>query len=257
MKITIALLCGCKFKKKTITRAVVFLVSFFVFVTCNMLLVAQVKLSADVTTRQLYNDKVIRIEKQMFFSSNGNLVVHYTYPQEYYMITNSFGEASIYQPDVNEVVQINDKSLSSQNEFIMLFLTPAYRDLNLTNIGFVLNDMQKDGGRIVKTFYPEKKSDTIFAKAVVVSEKNNPIYSAFYNKDDKILKKTYYSDYVTYPNISFPSVITQISYDLVKGDSVIKKEEYKNIKTKDFNNNALFEYKVPKNAKRVEPYKKK
>ena len=230
------------------------LLPFFVCLAVyNGDLFSQTKLSADVTIRQLHQNKVIRVEKQVFFTSNGNLVIHYTYPQEYYMITNSLGETSVYQPAANEVMNINDKSLSSQTEFFTLFMTPAYSDLNLTNLGFTLQGIKKDGSNIVKTFIPTQKADKEISKATVVCQKDKPIYSAFYDKSGKVLKKTYYTNYVTYPNISFPATITQISYD-TKGDSVIKKEEYKNIKTNNFSKDALFDYKVPKGAKRVNPY---
>ena len=68
-----------------------------------------------------------------------------------------------------------------------------------------------------------------------------------------VSKKTYYSKYVVLPNLTFPTVITQIAYDS-KGDSIVKKEEYKNIRTKDFPDESLFNYRVPKGAKLVSPF---
>ena len=78
------------------------LLPFFFIVLCGSA-VAQSRLSADVTVRQVHKGKAMRVEKQVFYSSNGNLVVHFTKPQEYYMITNRLGETSVYQPKVNEV----------------------------------------------------------------------------------------------------------------------------------------------------------
>ena len=216
-------------------------------------LFAQTQISADVSVRQLYNNKVLRVEKQLFFTSNGDLVVHYTYPQEYYMITNSLGETSVYHPATNEVMYMSDAALSSQSEVFSLFTSSASSDLNLTNMGFTLQSTEKEDANIIKIFVSDNSVQKDIRKAKLVCRKNRPIYCAFYSDKDKISKKTYFSDYITLPNFSFPTVITQISYGS-KGDSVIMKEEFKNIKTDNFTDDALFRYTVPKGAKRVNPY---
>ncbi|MBR1626689.1 MAG: hypothetical protein IJ681_06050 [Bacteroidales bacterium] len=213
---------------------------------------AQTHISADVSVRQLYNNKILRVEKQIFFTSNGNLVVHYTYPQEYYMITNTLGETSVYHPATNEVMYMNDMTLSSQSEIFSLF-TPSSSDLHLTDMGFSLQSTKKENDNIVKIFVSDNSRIKDIQKVKLVYGKDRPIYCAFYSDKEKISKKTYFSDYITLPNFSFPTVITQISYD-TKGDSVIMKEEFKNIKTDNFSDDALFKYTIPKGTKRVNPY---
>lgn len=227
----------------------------FFFVLLSTATLAQNRLSADVTTRQLNNGKSIRVERQVFYSTNGNMVVHYTYPQEYYMVTNRLGETSVYQPASNEVMQVNDHSMSTENEMLTIFLSPNYADLGLTKLGFVLNKVEKEGKDQIRTYTPTHSDDKAFKKVTVVCRDGKPIYCAFYDHNDHIIKKTYYSHYVEQSVFSFPSLITQISYD-TKGDSIIRREEYRNIRTKDFPKSALFDYKVPANAKRVNPYGK-
>lgn len=226
---------------------------FFMSLLALMPAVAQSRISADVTIRQLNNKKVVRVEKSLFFSSNGNLVVHFTYPQEYYMVSNSLGETSVYQPAVNEVMQMNDKSFTSRSDIFALFLTQDFSELNLTQSGFLLKETKKEGDKVVRTYTPTMKEDKGISRVVVVLRNNQPIYCGYYNVKDKLMRKTYYSRYVTFPNYSFPTSITQISYD-AKGDSVVRKEEYKNIKTSDFGADALFDWRVPKDARRVSPY---
>lgn len=216
---------------------------------------AQNRIMADVTARQVHKGKSLRVERQVFYSANGSLVVHYTYPQEYYMITNRIGETSVYQPKANEVMQINDQSVNSENEMISVFMSPNYSDLGLTKLGFVLSKIEKDGADQVKTYTPTHMDDKAISKVVVVCRDGNPIYCAFYDQAGNITKKTYYSHYVELPVMTFPTMVTQIAYDS-KGDSVIKREEYKNIRTKDFPKDALFDYRVPTNAKRVSPFDK-
>lgn len=216
-------------------------------------LTAQSRISADVTVRQLNNKKVVRVEKSLYFSSNGYLVVHFTYPQEYYMVSNSLGETSVYQPAVNEVMQMQDRSLTSRSDIFTLFLTQDFSELNLTQSGFVLKETKRDGDKVIRTYTPTMKEDKGISRVVVVLRDGQPIYCGYYDVKDKLMRKTYYSHYVAYPNYSFPTSITQISYDN-KGDSVVRKEEYKNIKTNNFGADALFDWRVPKDARRVSPF---
>lgn len=228
--------------------------SFFFLLLCLVGgLHAQQRISADVTTRQVVKNKAIRVERQLFYTAGGDLVVHYTYPQEYYMKTNRLGEVVVYQPSTNEVAMINDKEMAEQSEVMLQFFSPDRANLNLTRMGFVLQKTEKQGKRIVKTFTPTLLEDKIYSKVVLVLEDNRPIYCAFYDQSSTIVKKTYYSNYTTLPRVSFPTRITQISYNTV-GDSTIRKEEYKNIKTSGFAADAPFNYQVPAKAKRVNPF---
>ena len=212
-------------------------------------------MSADVIVRQVHKGKSVRVEKQIFYNSNGTLVVHFTVPQEYYMVSNRLGETTVYQPAANEVMQMNDPAVSSESELLTVFMSPSYADLNLTRMGFVLDKVERKGEDQIKTYHPTHIADKAIKKVIVVCRDKNPIYCAFYDRDDRLTKKTYYSKYFSLPTMSFPTLVTQIAYD-DKGDSVIRKEEYRNIRTKNFASNALFDFKVPANAKRVNPFGK-
>ena len=210
---------------------------------------------ADVTIRQVHKGKAMRVEKQVFYSANGNLVVHFTYPQEYYMLTNRLGETSVYQPAAGEVMQMNDRSMSTETEMLAVFMSPNYADLGLSRLGFVLGKVEREGDDVVSTYTPTHVDDKAISRAVVVCRHGNPIYCAFYDQSGNITKKTYYSRYVELPAMTFPTLMTQIAYDHA-GDSVIRREEYSNIRTKDFPAGALFDYRVPANARRVSPFGK-
>ena len=145
---------SCGFKpyepsKVGIVRRGLFPLLLFMVGLAGSTVSAQNRLSADVTIRQLYKKKVVRVEKQLFYNYNGNLVVHYLYPQEYYVLTNSLGETSVYQPKVNEVMMINDRTTSSYSEFFTIFLTPDYADLNLVKSGFVVKEVRKEEDNVI------------------------------------------------------------------------------------------------------------
>ncbi len=216
---------------------------------------AQKKISANVEIKQVKNNKVIVVEKDIFYQSNGNFVVHFTKPQEYYLVTNSLGEAKAYMPQTNEVVIMNDQFFSSQNELLYSFLSNEYKDFGLEKLGFTMQNQKKEGTKIIKTYVTAKKEFKDLSKIEIVYEKNLPIYTAYYNKKD-ITRKVYYSKYMYLSQFTFPTQITEISYDS-PSDSTVKREIYSNVKVDQFTDNTLFDYKIPSSAKLVSPFIKK
>ena len=229
------------------------LLSLFFLLVPSASLMAQQRIAVDVTTRQLQNKRVLRTERQIFFSNNGNTVVHYTHPQEYVVVSNRLGEMQIYQPSANEVMIMQDREAVAQMETFLFFVSGDCSDLNLTKLGFMRKSLKKDGERLVATYEPTMPEDKIYSKVVVVTQDRKPIYSAFYGTDGKVLKKYYYSHYSNLTSYTFPTRITQISFGS-HGDSTIVREEYGNIRTSDFGKEAMFDYSVPADARRVTPF---
>ncbi|MCK9162958.1 MAG: hypothetical protein M0O93_01245 [Bacteroidales bacterium] len=228
---------------------------FIVIIFISLSSLAQKRISASVEIKQVKNKKVITIKKDIFYQSNGNFVVHMTKPQEYYVVTNSLGEAKAYMPQTNEVLIINDPFFSSQNELLYSFLSNDFQDFGLQKIGFKLKSQKKEGTKIIKTFITDKKEIKDISKIEMVYEKNLPIYSAYY-KQKEITRKIYYNKYMHFKMFTFPTQITEISYDS-PSDSTVKREVYSNIKVDEFIKNSLFDYKIPASAKLVSPFSKK
>ena len=217
---------------------------------------AQKKISANVQIKQVKNKKVITVEKDIFYQSNGNFVVHFTKPQEYFVITNSLGEAKAYMPKTNEVVIMNDKLFSSQNELLYSFLSNEYEDFGLQKLGFTLKSQKKEGSKIIKTYTTNKKEFESISKIEMVYEKSLPIYCAYYNTKKQTTRKIYYAKYTHLSQFTFPTQITEISYD-TPSDSTVKREVYSNIQVDKFKGKTHFDYKIPASAKLVTPFLKK
>ena len=228
---------------------------FILFLLLSLSSFSQKRISANVEIKQVKNKKAITIKKDIFYQSNGNFVVHFTKPQEYYVVTNSLGEAKAYMPQSNEVLVMNDKSFSSQNELLYSFLSNDYQDFGLQKLGFKLKSQKKEGMKIIKTFVTDKKEFKDIAKIEIVFEKNLPIYSAYYNSKG-VTRKTYFNKYMHLSQFTFPTQITEISYDS-PSDSTVKREVYSNIKVDQLSGNALFDYKIPASAKLASPFNKK
>jgi len=225
---------------------------FVLFVLFCSVSYSQKKVSADVEIKQVVKGKVVTIKKTIYYQSSGKLLVHFTVPEEYFVITNSFGETKTYIPSRNEVAIFNDPYFSSENELLYYFLSNKIDDLGLKDLGFTVVSTKMDGKTLVKT-YSSNKKEYQNVKVEMAYENHLPVFCAYFNKKGEIMRKIYYSNYVYYPQFVMPSRITEISYNSPT-DSIVKREIYSNIQIDV--NNALFDYEVPASAKLVEMPKK-
>lgn len=229
------------------------LLSIIIIGSCQVS--AQQKIRADVQTKVLSKGKSITVEKSIFYQTNGAMVVHYAKPQEYFMLTNSLGEAKIYMPSRNEVMVMNDKIFSSQNELIYVFLSNAYLDLGLSDLGFQLKGQEQKGKRLIKTFTTNRKDLKNVGKIELAFEAGLPICCIYYDSKNNITRKIYYSAYSYQKQFTLPTRITEISYTAEK-DSVVRRELYSNIQTANFSQPTFFDYTIPNSAKLVSLPKK-
>ncbi len=211
---------------------------------------AQNRVYTEVEVKRVNKGKAITIKKEIYYNSNGKMVVHFSYPEEYFLITNNFGEAKVYHPKTNEVMVINDAFLSSESELIYYFLTNKIEDLGLKDYGFSLASTRTEGNQIIRTYTPnESKSN--YSKIEMVHENHLPIYCAYYNSKNRIVQKVYYSDYQILSFTAFPGRITEIAY-VAANDSIVSRMLYSNVKVDKDAVSPNFEFSIPPNAKVVE-----
>lgn len=236
------------FEKLKLLHLFIFLLPFGVL--------AQSKISADVSVKQLVKGKKIEIEKTLCYDASGKMVIHFKSPEEYFFLTNTYGEAKIYNPKRNEVLLVNEKAYSSENEILYCFFSGRYDDLVLQKNGFKLKSTDFDQNYLIREYEPPTELANTILKVEIVYENHLPIFCAFYKPQGQIARKCYYSKYYISQQYVFPQRITYISF-LNDKDSTIHVEEYKNVK---FNvtpeNEGVFNFEVPSNAKLVKNEKK-
>jgi outer membrane lipoprotein-sorting protein len=213
-------------------------------------LVAQNKVSFDVEVKQVNKGKSVTVRKEIYLNTNGNMVVKFNHPKEYYMITNAFGEARVYHPKTNEVMLMNDKFLSSESESIYYFMTNQIDDLGLKKLGLSLTSTRTEGKMIIRTYTPGN-SNSKLSKVELVHENQLPIYSAYYDTKNQVIEKSYYSDYQKLSFAIFPKRITSISYPAAN-DSIISRTLFTNVKSGKDATSSYFNFTVPANAKKVD-----
>ena len=225
----------------------------FTFILSGFFLVAvsgQNRISAEAEIVRVNKGQSVTVRKEIFFSANGRMVVRYLHPEVYYMVTNTFGEARIYRPKTNEVMVINDSFMSSEGELIYYFLTNRIEDLGLRNLGFSLSATRTEGNKIIRSFTPNEPGSN-FSKIEMVHENHLPIYSAYYDTRNRVVQRTYYSDYKIFSTAVLPGRVTEIAY-ISPNDSIVSRMLYSNVKVDRDAVNSNFDFTIPSDAKVVD-----
>ena len=194
------------------------------------------------------NGRLLTYESDYYFNTEtGELVVHGKLPQDHIQITNRLGEVKLYYPQKNSVSLQQNDFYSTQNELIYYFLSNNYYDLGLAGEGFSISDTHMDGEYQVVT-WNAPVGMKIVAKVEMVFKNGQPVYAAYFNFNNHIIRKIYYYDYEVYSNFMMPMKITQISY-IAGGDSVIRRNTWSALKTSVLPTSDYFNFKIPDDAK--------
>ena len=205
------------------------------------------KISVHKKSQVLKDGKKQTIKANCYYSTEkGIFVAHYLQPKEFIKKTNRKGELKIYFPEKNKVTVKQDFYFSSQNELLHYFVNNFIDDLGLKKQGFTMSDTRYDDGYLVTTWGAPENMKSI-SKVEIVFENMRPIYSAYFNEKNKILRKIYYSNYYTSNHFILPKKITEITYTSQQ-DSTIKRTIYSEIKEDDQVNSYYLDYKIPEDA---------
>jgi hypothetical protein len=188
------------------------------------------------------------IEADCYYSATkGVFVSHYYEPKEFIKKTNRKGEMQIYFPEDNKVSIRQDFYFSSENELLHYFVNNLIEDLGLRKEGFELTNTQYEEKYLVTTWSAPPDIKAV-RKVEIVFENMRPIYSAYFNNSNEIIRKIYYSQYFTGINFVLPKKITEISYNSPT-DSIIRRTIFSDIKQNNQVNTYYLNYEIPDDAK--------
>ena len=229
-------------------RILLVLVLISVTFLCSFGQSPEAYISLHLKNQTYQKGKLMEIDADYYFlRESGELIIHGRSPKEYIKTSNKFGEVKVYFPEDNSVSIKQNELFSSQNELLYYFLSNNYSDLGLSKENYKITDTIMDGKHQVVTWV-NKKSDFPLPKIELVFDNDKPIYAAYYNSEDKIVRKIYYYNYEFFQSFMMPKKVTQISYPAT-GDSVIQRNTYSNLKITSLPSSQYFNFKVPDNAK--------
>lgn len=180
----------------------------------------------------------------------GKIITHFIYPEELIHITQITGETKIYIPGKNEVILKQNELFKSDYNLVYLFTNNYIQDLGLENLGFKLASSEIEDNYQISFWQAEQATNQADITIKMVHENYAPVYQE-YIKDNKTIKKIYYSDYQNLNKFILPLRVTEIEY-LPTGDSIINRTIYSDIKTGLQANSQYFNFKIPDDAKIIE-----
>lgn len=223
-------------------------ISFIFFLTYSLSAQVIETISVSRESKALVKGKVVTELSECYYSSsNLKMVVHSTTPDEYIKTETSKGELSIYFPGNNKLLLQQNSYLSSTKEELYIYVNNMYDDLGLRNEGFSMIETRYEEDYMIIDWAPPSSHKGMIMKIEIVYENLMPVYSATYNVNGDVYKKTYYSDYITKNNIVIPERITDITYTS-KTDSIVRRVLYSNIKINDEVDKTFLNFKVPDDA---------
>ncbi|GHS88015.1 hypothetical protein FACS1894201_09420 [Bacteroidia bacterium] len=234
-----------------VNKNIVNLLSLSLFFFGGSLSAQVTKASVDMEICTLSNGKTLTTKAEVYYQVRDNrLVTHFTQPTESVLITNNKGEVQNYDVNQNTVFVYHNSDLASTTNTLFFFLNGQTQNLGLHKIGFRLLKTHREDSLVVSEWEATNPLNTI-QKVNLVYDHLLPIYIDYFDKNGKLLKKAYFSDYYTSKKIYLPQKITEISY-LENTDSLITQTFYRNIKEESSANSVYFDYAIPGNAKTIQ-----
>lgn len=233
-------------------KILILLVILFTTTFFSVKIITIERIQANVELKQLDRGKSITLKSQIFYQSNGDCVTHYTYPVEYFVITNKLGEVKIYDPSKNTVLVEQNNVYSSKTSPFYYFLSGKSNDMGLADFGFTPSKTYSEKSNIVSEWKKKKVDIAIPVQMVkLVHQQQNPIYMEYRSDNSKILRKVYYYNYTKLNQFDFPTTTTDIVFSTKTKDSVINKTTYTDIKLNDEATGNFFAFKIPATAKKI------
>ncbi len=214
-------------------------------------------ISVKQQTEILENRNKLTTEIDLFLDNDKQILTKYYHSSpEFIIVSNALGEIKTYYPAKNEVDFRQIGEMSSKRNLIYYFANNITDNLGLADDGFTLASNSFEGQYYV-TIWKSPSILTGIENVKMVFDNGSPIYSEYKAADkDKILKKTYYTNYKDFVQFRLPMKIIEISYKPT-GDSIISRTVFSDVKISSSADNSYFDFKIPDDAKPVNVDKSK
>lgn len=206
------------------------------------------KLTAAITTKQVNKGKSTTVKANLYYTTGGKLVTHFTQPREYVLLTNSKGEYKIYDPQTNTVEQNQNEAFSTDITYFGHFLNNRTTDMGLRNLGFTLYNTRFETNATVTEWKPMLVDGDTPVVVELVHENNIPIFLGYKELSGKYLRKVFFYNYQKVQQANLPATITDINY-FANGDSIVSRTQYANILVNEQAKGSYFDFQIPANAK--------
>ena len=206
------------------------------------------KLSASLTTKQVHKGKATTLKANLYYAAGGKMVTHFTYPKEYFLLTNNKGEYKIYDPKANTVEQSQNLAFSTDVTYFGHFLNNRLADMGLRNLGFTLYNTRFENTTTITEWQPQLVNASSALLVELVHENNLPIFIGYKDLKGNYMRKVFFYNYQKIQQVNLPATMTDINY-LAPGDSVVSRTQYSNLLVNETAKSDYFNFQIPANAK--------
>ena len=206
------------------------------------------KISASIISRQVQSGQSVTVKGEICYQRNGNMITHFTYPKQYFVVSNKQGEVKLYDPSRNTVLLYQNFLFSTQSSQFYYFFSGKIADMGLGEIGYMQEKIYPEKNLMVslwKLKVPDKKVQ--IQRVRLVYQRQQPVYMHYEDVNNRIIRKVYYSNYTHMENYAFPNTTTEIAYG--EGDSTVSKTSYFDFKFNLQASSQYFNFRIPDNAK--------
>ena len=207
--------------------------------------------SFEMVQRSNQNGRTTEVRSLVYFDKESQMTIRQLFPMDLFISNNSDGELLMYNPETNEVYQMMNFMMSSQQNQFYFFLQGKTDDMGLIDLGFKLEGSRLEDRLLISTYNAPPDVKQYFDKIEMVHEGRKPIFIGYIDKKGKYLKKVYYYEYMDDLSFMFPGSITEINY-LDKKDSIIAKTSFKEFRVNDLSHKDMVAFDIPEDAKLIE-----
>lgn len=206
------------------------------------------RLSVKSVTETLQKGKVLRTTADLYFDLAGGRIINMTHaPDESVSIMTPEGKTSLYYPNRNSYLTIQNLALSSRNNNLWFFLNNEGYDLGLQGMGFKVSGIRQEENYTVTTWQAPLRALREVDKIDLVHENHVPVFLEYRDTKGRTTLKVYYEDYLRIDQWMLPARVTEIIFSTDK-DSVIRRSTYSDFRSGKNADPRGFEFVIPANA---------
>ncbi len=221
------------------TRKFIFLLCLSFLLSGSIFSQENFRIRSDFSTKEKFPDGKMRLTMgTVYYDKNtGKLVYDVSFPQKETWV---FVDTTCYMFKQDSLVKKTINPFFQKTSIFHFALTNNLVNFGLSDIVYDITNVKKQDELIIITWTPKEKFKDNFGK-IITSKKDNKLYGVvIYNKEEKIVSKQLFEEYIRVENIDFPTKITQILYT-PKGESY-QLTNYKNLKINETQNNLFYNY---------------
>lgn len=221
------------------TRKFIFLLCLSFLLSGSIFAQENFRIRSDFSTKEKFPDGKMRLTMgTVYYDKNtGKLVYDVSFPQKETWV---FVDTTCYMFKQDSLIKKAINPFFQKTSIFHFALTNNLINFGLNDIVYDITNVKKGEDLIIITWTPKQKFKQNFGK-IITSKKDNKLYGVvIYNKDDVLVSKQIFEQYVRIGNIDFPSKITQIQYSSY-GESY-QLTEYKNIKLNETGKNFYYNF---------------